>query len=98
MVIYGGLMGITSGVTGGLAKVKSNGYPLDPVARFHLGNGASLERINWLSDTSKKGMNQSLGMMVNYLYDIDKIQKNHERYAALGEITLSSSVQKLLKS
>ena len=71
--------------------------PLDPVARFHLGNGARLQQINWLGDTSKKGFKQSAGFMVNYLYDLDFIEKNHEEFAQQGEIATSSSVKKLLK-
>ena len=57
------------------------GLPVDAVARFHLGNGARLERINWLADTSDKAMAQAHGLMVNYLYDLDDIEKNHEAYA-----------------
>jgi len=71
--------------------------PLDPVARFHLGNGARLQQINWLGDTSKKGFQQSSGFMVNYLYDLDFIEKNHESFAQNGEIAVSSSIRKLLK-
>ena len=52
-----------------------------PVARFHLGNGARLERLNWLADGSDNGITQSYGLMVNYLYDLDDIEKNHEAYA-----------------
>jgi len=76
----------------------SNGRALDPVARFHLGNGARLERIDWLGDTSHKGMLESAGLMVNYLYDLDEIEKNHEAYANQGEIVASSAVRKMLKS
>src|SRR5687768_4500382 len=57
------------------------GMPADSVARFHLGNGARLERINWLADATDKGIDQSYGLMVNYLYDLDDIEKNHEAYA-----------------
>ena len=57
---------------------KPDGRPLDSVARFHLGNGARLERINWLGDTSEKGIASSFGLMVNYLYDVTDIEKNHE--------------------
>ena len=57
------------------------GLPLDSVARFHLGNGARLERINFLADTSIKALRQSHGLMVNYQYDLDDIEKNHEAYA-----------------
>jgi len=59
----------------------SDGRPLDPVARFHLGNGARLERLNWLADMSPKGMAQSAGLMVNYLYELSRIEENHELYA-----------------
>ena len=55
--------------------------PNDPVARFHLGNGAILERINFLSDTSEKGLEQSLGFMVNYLYNLEEVEMNHEKYS-----------------
>ena len=57
------------------------GLPVDAVARFHLGNGARLERINWLADTSDKAMAQAHGLMVNYQYDLGDIEKNHEAYA-----------------
>ena len=67
---------------------------LDPVARFHLNNGARLERINWLADVSRKGLRQSLGMMVNYLYLPRAIQANHEKFAG-GEIVASRGVRSL---
>jgi malonyl-CoA decarboxylase len=73
------------------------GLPLDAVARFHLGNGARLERINWLADTSDKAMSQSHGLMVNYLYDLDDIEKNHEAYAEGRTVVASSAVQRLLR-
>jgi len=69
---------------------------LDPVARFHLGNGARLERINPLADTSEKGLAQSLGLMVNYLYDLDHIEANHEAYANRGEIAAAPALRKLV--
>jgi malonyl-CoA decarboxylase len=69
----------------------------DSVARFHLGNGARLERINWLGDLSPKGLRESAGIMVNYLYRLDDIEKNHEAYANEGEVVASSAVKKLLK-
>jgi malonyl-CoA decarboxylase len=81
-----------------LEERSSNGRAVDPVARFHLGNGARLERIDWLGDTSHKGMLESAGLMVNYLYDLDEIEKNHEAYANQGEIVASSAVRKMLKS
>ena len=74
------------------------GRPVDPVARFHLGNGARLERINWLGDKSAKGLRQSHGIMVNYLYDLKDIESNHEAYINEGVITASRAVRLLLKS
>jgi malonyl-CoA decarboxylase len=71
--------------------------PVDPVARFHLGNGARLERINWLGDASPKGLAQSFGVMVNYLYDLDDIEKNHEAYAGNRTIVASGAVKKLAR-
>jgi malonyl-CoA decarboxylase len=66
----------------------------DPVARFHLNNGAKLERINWLADISKKGLRESLGMMVNYLYEPRAIEGNHEKFVG-GEIVASRQVRRL---
>jgi malonyl-CoA decarboxylase len=76
----------------------SKGRLIDSVARFHLGNGARLERIDWLGDLSPKGMRESAGIMVNYLYRLEDIEKNHEAYANQGEIAASSAVKKLLKT
>ncbi len=73
------------------------GLPVDAVARFHLGNGARLERINWLADTSDKAMAQAHGLMVNYQYDLDDIEKNHETYAETRTVVASSAVQRLLR-
>ena len=73
------------------------GLPLDPVARFHLGNGARLERINWLGDTSDKGIAQADGLMVNYLYDLDEIEKNHEAFAEGRTVVASNAVQRYLR-
>ncbi len=75
----------------------SRGLPVDAVARFHLGNGARLERINWLADTSDKAMAQGHGLMVNYLYELDDIEKNHEAYAEGRTVVASSAVQRLLR-
>jgi malonyl-CoA decarboxylase len=74
------------------------GRLIDSVARFHLGNGARLERINWLGDTSPKGLRESAGIMVNYLYRLEDIEKNHEAYANEGTVAASSAVKKLLKN
>jgi malonyl-CoA decarboxylase len=66
----------------------------DPVARFHLNNGAKLERINWLADTSKRGLQESLGLMVNYLYEPRAIEGNHAKFVR-GEIVASRRVRGL---
>ena len=76
---------------------KSRGQPADPVARFHLGNGAVLERINFPGDASPKGLSQSHGLMVNYLYNLKEIEKNHEAYANQGRVTSSRQVRNLLR-
>jgi malonyl-CoA decarboxylase len=73
------------------------GLPVDAVARFHLGNGARLERINWLADTSEKAMAQAHGLMVNYQYDLDDIEKNHEAYAEGRTVVAANGVQRLLR-
>lgn len=69
----------------------------DPVGHFHLSNGARVERINWLADTSAKGMTESAGLMVNYLYDPAKIEDHHEAYAGEGKRAATPAVRKLLK-
>src|ERR1700682_1229705 len=74
------------------------GRLIDSVARFHLGNGARLERIDWLGDLSPKGLRESAGLMVNYLYRLDDIEKNHEAYANRDQIVASNAVKKLLKN
>ena len=77
---------------------RPDGLPNDPVARFHLGNGASLEQVNFLGDTSKNGKSLSAGIMVNYLYDLDKVEKNHELLISEKKINFSKLVKKdLLK-
>ncbi len=73
------------------------GVPVDSVARFHLGNGARLERINWLADTSIKALRQAHGLMVNYLYDLGDIEKNHEAYAEHRTVVASSAVTRLAR-
>ena len=75
-----------------------DGRPVDPVARFHLGNGARLERLNFLGDTSPNGLKQSHGLMVNYLYALDEIEKNHEALAEKGVIAASVAVHRALRS
>jgi len=74
-----------------------NGRPADPVARFHLGNGARLERINWLGDTSPKGLREAHGLMCNYRYELRDIEKNHEAYENEGAVAASRQVVAWLK-
>ena len=80
-----------------LSAKHSSGKPRDPVARFHLNNGASLERVNWLGDVSPKGVREAAGFMVNYLYALGDIEKNHENFAHNGPIAASRSVRALLR-
>jgi malonyl-CoA decarboxylase len=80
-----------------LLNAKSDGEPVDPVARFHLGNGARLERINWAGDASPKGLREAHGLMCNYRYEIKDIEKNHEAYKNEGTIAASRQVNTLLK-
>ena len=77
-----------------LKSDRSDGMPNDPVARFHLGNGASLEQINYLGDTSLNGLNLSGGLMVNYLYDLDKVEENHEAYTSENKLNISKNAKK----
>ncbi|HEX4597970.1 MAG TPA: malonyl-CoA decarboxylase [Burkholderiaceae bacterium] len=72
-----------------LLHAKQGRDPFDPVARFHLGNGARLERLNWLGDTSRSGMRRSAGLMVNYVYRLDEVERNHEAFARDGRIAAS---------
>ncbi|MFI5012211.1 MAG: malonyl-CoA decarboxylase [Hyphomicrobiales bacterium] len=74
-----------------------SGRPLDPVARFHLGNGARLERLNWPGDMSQRGLREAHGLMVNYLYKLDDIEANHEAFAARNEVVASGQVRRLLR-
>jgi malonyl-CoA decarboxylase len=80
-----------------LTSVNGGKGPQDPVARFHLGNGARLERINWSANESPRGIEESLGMMVNYLYQPDMIEANHEQFATSGRVAYSPEVADLLK-
>lgn len=79
-----------------LSSTRDNNLAIDPVARFHLGNGASLHAIHWAADVSEKGLNQSIGIMVNYLYDLSSIEENHDAYFDQGEIAMSRMVAKWL--
>ena len=79
-----------------LVKVKYGELAKDPVARFHLGNGASLHRLHWGADLTPNGREQSAGIMVNYLYNLAKIEINHEEYFENGKINASKTVTRLL--
>ena len=74
------------------------GLPVDSVARFHLGNGARLERLDWLGDVSERALQQSYGLMVNYLYDLDYIEQNHEAYAQQHAVVAASAVSRLVRT
>ncbi len=80
-----------------LLRAKRAGLPPDPVARFHLGNGARLERINFLGDRSRKALTESHGLMVNYLYDRKQIERYHEAFVNDGEVAASPAVRRLLR-
>ena len=80
-----------------LTRRPSPGNRIDPVARFHLGNGARLERINWLSNTDLRAIQESFGIMVNYLYDHDTIESNHEAFVRSGTIVRSPDVEALMQ-
>ena len=81
-----------------LYTVKRSGTrAMDPVAHFHLSNGARMERLNWLADSSPRGMQQSAGMMINYLYKLDEIDTNHEGYKGEGSIAVSTAIRNLAR-
>ena len=79
-----------------LTQHPSSGSRIDPVARFHLGNGARLERINWLGNTAPRGIRESFGIMVNYLYDHDSIETNHEAFVRDSTVVRSGEIDALL--
>ena len=76
---------------------RDDGMPNDPVSRFHIGNGASLERINLNADNSEKGMSQSYGVMANYLYDLNVVEENHEIFFKNKVVPVSNEIQSLKK-
>jgi malonyl-CoA decarboxylase len=80
-----------------LLHAKQGAEPLDAVARFHLGNGASLERLNWMGDSSEQGMTRSAGLMVNYVYWLAEVERNHERYFREHYIVASPLIEKLAR-
>jgi malonyl-CoA decarboxylase len=83
---------------GYLARARRDGQLLDPVARFHLRNGARLERINWAADLSPRGLAGSAGIMVNYLYRLDQVERNHEDFVNKGRVVSSRRVDALVRS
>jgi len=80
-----------------LLNAKKGEEPMDAVARFHLGNGAALERLNWLGDTSESGMARSAGMMVNYVYRLGDVERNHERYFKQHLVVASRALGRLAR-
>ena len=80
-----------------LLAAKHGAEPLDPVARFHLGNGAALERLNWMGDSSAQGMSRSHGLMVNYVYWLAEVESNHERYFREHHIAAAPALEKLAR-
>jgi len=87
---------ISKAVFNYLLHAKRGKYPADPVARFHLGNGAMIYQINTGADLSDKGLSQSRGTMVNYLYDIGSIERNHERFITEGYVEFDGKLKSLL--
>ena len=81
-----------------LIQAKKDGEPFDHVARFHLGNGARMERLNWLADTSKHGMQSSAGLMVNYVYRLSHLERNHEVFVTNHRVVASYELKKLARA
>jgi malonyl-CoA decarboxylase len=81
-----------------LTEKTARGRALDPVAHFHLTNGARIERLNWLADLSPKGLQQSCGIMINYLYRLADIEENHEAYTGEGRVAASGALNRLVKA
>ena len=79
-----------------LMQAKKGKYPADPVSRFHLGNGAMIHQLHTAADLSEKGLQQSYGTMVNYLYDLRYIERNHERYVTEGYVEFNDKLKSLL--
>jgi malonyl-CoA decarboxylase len=78
-------------------SAKQNNEPLDPVARFHLKNGARLERLNWLGDTSLSGLQRSAGLTANYVYKLPDVERNHELYVREHKVPSSRDIEALAK-
>jgi len=80
-----------------LTSAKQGKAPFDSVARFHLANGATLERLNWLADTSESGVRRSFGLMANYVYRLADLERNHESYARDCSVIASRQIERLAK-
>ncbi len=80
-----------------LVRAKQGEAPLDPVARFHLGNGAALERVNWLGDATEHGLSISCGLMVNYVYRLKDVERNHERFVKEHVVVASHDIERLAR-
>jgi malonyl-CoA decarboxylase len=80
-----------------VAAKRPDGRALDPVAHFHLSNGARIEQLDWMADLSPKGLAQSCGIMVNYLYRMADIDQNHEAYAGEGKVAAAAAIKSLAK-
>jgi malonyl-CoA decarboxylase len=80
-----------------LLQGKRDNEPADSVARFHLANGASLERLNWMADASPAGLQRSFGIMANYLYRPDDLERNHEVYAREFRVIASRPIERLVR-
>jgi malonyl-CoA decarboxylase len=78
-----------------LTRPATGGHGIDPVARFHLGNGARLERIHFAGNTAPRGLRESHGVMVNYVYDPKAIEANHEAFVKTGHVVRSAEVEAL---
>jgi malonyl-CoA decarboxylase len=80
-----------------LLQAKRDNEPADPVARFHLANGASLERLNWMADRSRAGIQRSFGLTANYVYRLDDLEKNHDAYARTFRVNASRAIERLAR-
>src|SRR5258708_10625092 len=80
-----------------MTEKTTTGRARDPVAHFHLSNGARLERLNWAADLSSKGLLQYAGIMINYLYKLSEIEENHESYTGDGRIAASTQLRSLIR-
>lgn len=80
-----------------LTHARKGNLPFDPVARFHLANGARLDRLNWLADVSEAGIRRSFGVMANYVYDLDDLERNHESFAREYHVVASRDIERLAR-